>query len=353
VSPERFESLRDRYASLRVAVVGDFCLDRYLEIDPERKEISIETGLPVFNVVNVRAQPGGAGTIINNLAALGVGTILPLGFCGIDGEGYELLQHLKSRPGVSMDYFIQTPLRRTFTYCKPLIVEPGKTPRELNRFDSKNWTPTQKSLQDKLTALFVALSSTVDAVIILDQVDVAETGVVTQRLLATVAAIGKSKPELLILADSRRGLNGYPPVCLKMNRAEFAALSGAQSNLIVEELKTRAVELAKERKRMVFITAAEAGMIAASPAGEVEYSPALPLRGEIDVVGAGDAVTANLASSLAAGATLKEALHMANTAASIVIHQLGTTGTATLNQIEELAVPRRATQTVSEESRAH
>ena len=38
---------------MRVAVVGDFCLDRYLEIDPTKQETSIETALPVHNVVNV------------------------------------------------------------------------------------------------------------------------------------------------------------------------------------------------------------------------------------------------------------------------------------------------------------
>ena len=69
----RFAEITGRYPSLRLALVGDFCLDRYLEIDPTREEISIETGLPVRNVVRVRSQPGGAGTILNNLVALGVG----------------------------------------------------------------------------------------------------------------------------------------------------------------------------------------------------------------------------------------------------------------------------------------
>jgi bifunctional ADP-heptose synthase (sugar kinase/adenylyltransferase) len=53
-------------------------------------------------------------------------------------------------------------------------------------------------------------------------------------------------------------------------------------------------------------------------------------------VGAGDAVTANLACALAAGAGLREAIELANAAASIVIHQLGTTGTASVAQIGEL-----------------
>ena len=63
--------------------------------------------------------------------------------------------------------------------------------------------------------------------------------------------------------------------------------------------------------------------------------PSLPIRGEIDIVGAGDSVTANLAAALAAGASPAEALELASAAASVVIHQLGTTGTASVRQIAE------------------
>jgi bifunctional ADP-heptose synthase (sugar kinase/adenylyltransferase) len=56
----------------------------------------------------------------------------------------------------------------------------------------------------------------------------------------------------------------------------------------------------------------------------------LPVRGPIDIVGAGDAVTANLATALASGASLREAIELAVVASSVVIHQLGTTGTASV-----------------------
>src|SRR3954453_7514276 len=132
MSPSRFQAITEKYSKLRIAVVGDFCLDRYLEIDPEKQEVSIETGLPVHNVINVRSQPGGAGTILNNLVALGIGEIHPIGFAGEDGEGFELRRHLQQR-GVTMDSFIFTNTRRTFTYTKPLVLQQGKPPRELNR----------------------------------------------------------------------------------------------------------------------------------------------------------------------------------------------------------------------------
>src|SRR5438270_8157820 len=110
----RFKTITEKYSRLRIAIVGDFCLDRYLEIDPAKREISIETGLPVHNVVNVRSQPGGAGTILNNLSALGVGAIFPVGFCGEDGEGFELRRALQHKSGIQLNHFVQTEPRRTF-----------------------------------------------------------------------------------------------------------------------------------------------------------------------------------------------------------------------------------------------
>ena len=62
MNPDRFAAIAGRYPGLRIAVVGDFFLDRYLLIDPEKVDVSIETGLPVHNVVAVRSQPGAAGT---------------------------------------------------------------------------------------------------------------------------------------------------------------------------------------------------------------------------------------------------------------------------------------------------
>jgi rfaE bifunctional protein kinase chain/domain len=338
----RFQDIASRYATLRIAVVGDFCLDRYLEIDPARQEISIETGLPVHNVVQVRSQPGAAGTILNNLVALGVGTIYPVGFCGEDGEGFALRRALLARQGVKLDCFIETDLRHTFTYCKPLVMEPGRPPVELSRFDNKNWTPTPALLQGRLIDSVARLATEVDAIIIMDQVDLPETGVIGAKLLEAVGVLVKELPELLIVADSRRSLRGWPPVCLKMNAAELAALTGSKRDLTLEEIKQTAAALARKHERNVFVTLAERGIVGASPCSEPAHVPALPLRGEIDIVGAGDAVTANLTAALAAGATVREAVEIANVAASVVIHQLGTTGTASVPQIAELLPASRS-----------
>jgi rfaE bifunctional protein kinase chain/domain len=330
----RFLEITSAYRNLRIGICGDFCLDRYLEIDATREEISIETGLPVHNVVNVRPQPGGAGTILNNLVALGVGTIYPLGFCGMDGEGYELTHALQACPGVRLDHFVQTPDRRTFTYCKPLMIKPGQAPVELNRLDTKNWSPTPAALQDELAQRVMSMCEDVDALIVLDQVDTAETGVVTTQTRAALGRFAQNRPHMPVLADSRRGLKDFPPMIFKMNASELGRLMDA--SLTGNQVMAAAQELARKIQHQVFITLSESGMLGASPEGAAHHVPSLPLRGPIDIVGAGDSVSANLVAALASGGDLREVMVLANAAASIVIHKLGTTGTASVAELGEL-----------------
>jgi rfaE bifunctional protein kinase chain/domain len=335
MTPSRFEAVTSRYSGLQIAIIGDFCLDRYLEIDRQREETSLETGLPVHNVVNVRSSPGAAGTILNNLVALGIGTVYPIGFAGEDAEGGELLEALERKRGVSVDFFRRTRHRRTFCYTKPLILHEGQPPEELNRLDFKNWTPTPAVVEGWLADSVQQLASKVSAIIVLDQVDVPETGVVTARVREAVDAIARERPDLFIIADSRRGLRGYPPLSYKMNARELAALSDTSPDASLEELKQVTRDLAHQLGRPAFVTLAERGLIGASPNAKPMHISALPCRGPIDIVGAGDSVTANLAAAYAAGTQLEEALELANAAASVVIHQVGTTGTASIGQLAE------------------
>jgi bifunctional ADP-heptose synthase (sugar kinase/adenylyltransferase) len=155
-------------------------------------------------------------------------------------------------------------------------------------------------------------------------------------MLQAIRAIKKDQPDLLVMADSRRSLQGYPDVCLKMNRAELSRLAGKARLVTLQEVGPTAAALARERGSYCFVTLAEKGILGAGSDGKVERLAALPVRGEIDVVGAGDCVTANLTAALSAGASLREALQLANAAASIVVRKLGTTGTASVKEIKGL-----------------
>src|SRR5947208_8106552 len=95
LSETLIDAILARLPVLTVGVLGDLFLDRYLDLDAGLTEPSLETGLNAYQVVRVRSQPGAAGTVINNLVALGVGRVLPVAVVGDDGEGYELRQALR------------------------------------------------------------------------------------------------------------------------------------------------------------------------------------------------------------------------------------------------------------------
>ncbi|MFM1850758.1 MAG: hypothetical protein RIS54_442 [Verrucomicrobiota bacterium] len=339
MTPPRFDALLPRFATLRAGIVGDFSLDRYFDIDPMRRETSIETHLPVHNVMRVRCQPGAAGNITANLAALGAAELHPVGYCGEDGEGFELRRALARLPGLALDHFLPTPQRVTFNYSKPLLHRAGEPPEELPRLDLKDWTPSPPELQERLVASLRTLARRLDVLVVMDQAGVAGMGAITDRVLAAIAELQAAQPKLVVIADSRHGLGRFPPLVFKMNSAEFANLTGRPATADPAAIRAGAAELARHNRRPVFVTLAERGIVGATPDGIAHHVPALPLRGPIDVVGAGDTATATLALALAAAATLPEAMTLAQAAASLVVHQLGTTGVATPAEMRQLLFP--------------
>src|SRR6187455_1298168 len=102
LSSELVETILGAIPHKTIGLLGDLFLDRYLDIEPARDEPSVETGLTAYQVTRVRSYPGALGTVLNNLAALGVGRIYPIAAIGDDGEGYELRQALKATPGVEL-----------------------------------------------------------------------------------------------------------------------------------------------------------------------------------------------------------------------------------------------------------
>ena len=111
----------------------------------------------------------------------------------------------------------------------------------------------------------------------LDQVDIPQTGVVTQMVLGALGSLAEAKPNLLILADSRRGLRGFPPVVFKMNAAELVVLTNAQGELSPDQVETAAAALAKKNGRSVFVTLAARGIIGAVAANRDGPSPSYAL----------------------------------------------------------------------------
>jgi rfaE bifunctional protein kinase chain/domain len=329
---ERLQGILAGLPELSVLVIGDYFLDRYLIIDPALDEPSLETGLVAYQVVEKRPAAGAAGTVTNNLRALGVGHVFSLGIIGDDGEGYELRRALR-QTGVITDHLIVVDDRATPTYVKPMVRE-ARGEREINRLDIKNRTPTPSALEERVIRSLNALIREVDAVIVLDQVTEAECGVITTRVREHLQRLGREHPCLPIVADSRRFIGEFRNVIVKCNQHEsIAAVCPDKLTEITEQAaRNSALALAERTQRPVFVTRGSDGQLVVEGAA-VHKVPAFPVEGPIDIVGAGDATTAGIVCALASGATLVEAAYLGNLVASITIRKLGTTGTASPEEV--------------------
>ena len=329
------ERILQRVPRLTIGVLGDLFLDRYLDLDASLTEPSLETGLDAYQVVNVRAQPGAAGTVINNLVALGVGHVCPIAVLGDDGEGYELRQALHGQRVVDRTGLVVAPQRRTPTYTKPMLCERGKPPRELNRLDIKNRRPMPPALEEQIIAKLQEIWPRLDALVVLDQVSETDCGVVTARVRDCLAQLAMEPPFRFVLADSRLRIGDFRNVCLKPNRQEAMA-AAAELAGGTDSLDVVVAELSRRAGRWVFCTDGAQGIFLASPErGMTTRIPACPIAGPIDIVGAGDSTSAAIVCAMASGTSAEEAAAFGNVVASITIQQIGTTGTATPAQVRQ------------------
>lgn len=335
------ESILAQLPHLRIGVVGDLFLDQYLELDHRLTEPSIETSLDAYQVTGVRNSPGAAGTILNNLVALGVGTIKVLSFVGTDGRGYDLKQALLER-NIDLTHLLETPLRRTPTYTKPMLSTPNGPARELNRFDIRSLTATPGDVQLFLLEELPKLWNEVDALLVLDQVSEPETGVITSLIRHKLAELGQASPRKLLLADSRAQIHHFQFCWTKPNVHECRLAFNMEEG----DPELAVMALAHQLKRPVFCTMGPQGICLAdtfavandctgTPRIETTTIPGFPVDGPIDVVGAGDSTSAGIACAYAAGATLAQAAAFGNLIASITVQQLGTTGTASPEQVRK------------------
>ena len=350
MNPDRLRAIASRFARLRVVLIGDIALDRYLHIDPALAETSLETGLVVHNVVAVRPQPGAGGNVLANLAALSPKSLAAVGFSGDDGEGVELRRALANL-GVDLTHFLARADRTTFTYTKPLVMHRGRPPQqrgpihvpldpvvgtqqgpeELSRLDFRSRTPTPAILEDEIIRRLQQAAAGADVVVAMDQAPEPENGVLTRRVKAALADVAHAHPEIVIIGDSRTSPGDFADIRMKTNRAELARRFGVAPT--AADVQALALRWAGDLGRDVFVTLAEQGIVAASE-GRAVHVPGVRVEPPLDVTGAGDAVLASIAMALGAGADAFEAAEIGNLAGAVVVKKLGTTGTAT---VEELA----------------
>lgn len=120
---------------------------------------------------------------------------------------------------------------------------------------------------------------------------------------------------------------------VKCNMTEANKAFGENDSKQINAVGEIGTQLLYRTKKLVFLTRGEKGILVIDENEEKFEIPALKIIGPIDIVGAGDSVMAAISASISTGANLKEAATIGVIAASIIIQQIGTTGTVTREQI--------------------
>ncbi|MCK4336300.1 MAG: hypothetical protein KAX11_00065 [Candidatus Aminicenantes bacterium] len=325
---QRLLKLLEKIKGIHAAIIGDVCLDAYWHVDMKRSELSKETPYYTRPIVKEIFSGGAMANVAANLSALGVSTISLFSILGKDWRGKILLDIFKSFK-FDTSGIIWEKNRFTPTFLKP-VLRGYETQQEGERYDFLTPSPPDSKTVERLYTAFEEAVSSFDCVLIGDQV---LNGVITEdlidRLSCLAAEYGEGKQNIVFTADSRTKIERFIHMVWKPNESEAARALGMDTLKSREETGNKMLEMGA---RLVFMTLGAEGCLLAEKNG-TEYISGFKAVPPLDIVGAGDSFHAAMAVSLAAGADPKEAAIMGNLAASITTKKIGTTGTASPEEI--------------------
>jgi D-beta-D-heptose 7-phosphate kinase/D-beta-D-heptose 1-phosphate adenosyltransferase len=302
--------LEGGFGQIKVLVVGDIMLDRYIIGDVDR--ISPEAPVPVIRHAQRYERPGGAANVAMNLAGLGCQAFLA-GFWGDDGEKAELLGLLE-KAGVDSVGVVSSSLP---TISKTRIV--GRT-QQLLRLDIESREAYPAVEVERLIARAEELAGKVHAVILSDYAKGALPNELCARVIRAARAAG-----VPVLADPKTPdfskYSGATTVCPNLN--ELSVATGISAHKTDEMLAAARHLITEHDIQFLTVTMSEKGIRVIGAGGESYHSPARA-REVFDVSGAGDTVIATLAASMAGGLHIHTAVELANVAAGIVVGKVGT-----------------------------
>jgi len=308
IDSQRAADVVSRFSGVRVLIVGDVMLDRFLVGRVTR--ISPEAPVPVVRFESEYVQLGGAANVAHNLAALGARVSLA-GVVGRDPAA-RLVRDRLAAAGIGAGELVEDPGRPTTEKVR-IVTERNQ---QVARIDYEHDDEVSGGIEDTLTAAARRLAADADGLLVSDYLK----GAVTRRLVETLVAVKGTRP--LVIDPKIPHLDCYAgATVITPNHQEAEAATNRR--IRSDDDARRAAREFREHARCggVLITRGEAGMWLSDAQAEGSI-PALA-REVADVTGAGDTVVATLVLALAAGATLGEAAVLANYAAGIVVGKFG------------------------------
>ena len=325
---QQLQKILKDITTVKIAVVGDFCLDAYWFIDETMSEMSVETGLSTRPVRQQRYSLGGAGNVANNLTAMGIKDVRAFGVIGTDPFGAEMLRIMKATGIQTGNLLIQEEQWHTHTYAKPYVDD-----KEMNRVDFGNYNQLSKETADLLINNLIEEIPEVDIILINQQVT---SGIHTEYFRNLLLEVIRKFPGKQFIADSRQFIDYFNGTIRKMNDQEAVRLCGLDKKpdeiVLHSEVVDAAGMLYERFRKPLFITRGDKGSLTVDSSGIFEV-PGLLILSRVDTVGAGDSYLAGVAAALAAGYDMDIAATLGTFVAGVTVQKLFQTGTATPEEI--------------------
>ncbi len=309
-SPDQLRGRLEAMRRVRIAVLGDLMLDRYLWGSVAR--ISPEAPVPVVEIENESEQFGGAANVANNVLGLGA-MALPIGVIGNDSSGRRLSELMK-QAGCDMSGLFIDPERPTT--IKTRIIAHNQHVVRTDRESTQDLSP---AMQERLFDHLASIIDSVEALLIEDY----NKGVIAQPLLRRVIQLANRHGKFTTIDPKFNHFLDYQRVTVfKPNRQETEKALGIKLSSPEAARQAGATLLAKLQCENVLITLGERGMMLFERSGAAHEIPTQARRVH-DVSGAGDTVIGTLTVALASGASILEAATLANYAAGVVVGEVG------------------------------
>lgn len=297
---------------MKVLVVGDVMVDRYYWGEITR--ISPEAPVPVVALQDVSLMPGAAANVAANIAGLGAKATL-FGITGDDTLA-DMLPALLKDSGIAKSSLIRFPGRDTTV--KTRVVANNQ---HVVRIDHETTTPISKKEVD---GLFPRLSKAIDANDVVVLSDYAK-GFLTDHLLSRIISATRRAKKLLLVDPKGKDFSRYSgATILTPNERETAEACHVDSHRHDLIEKAAPVLVSRLGLKALLMTRGSKGMTLLQENEKPVHLKAVA-RKVFDVTGAGDTVVASLAVAMAAGLDVLSAAKFANSAAGLVVEQVGTT----------------------------
>lgn len=309
---KKIAKIISRFEDRRIVVLGDLMLDRYIWGRVSR--ISPEAPVPVVEVSQSTSSLGGAGNVAHNLLNLGAYPLL-VGVVGEDEEGRWIRGLMAENRGIFTD------AKRPTTVKTRIIAHH----QQVVRVDQEKRRPVSPAVETAI-ADFIK-SRDFDGLIVSDY----NKGIVTRTLMAKVLAFARSRRIPVFVDPKVENIRLFSPATLLApNHLEVERIVHlpCRTDAEAEQAGRRLME--QVSCRYLIIKRGEQGMSAFERGRKTVHLPTIA-REVFDVTGAGDTVLAVSALALLAGASIREAAVLANTAGGIVV---GKIGTATVSSAE-------------------